>query len=292
MLTNPSAKYRPFPAVPLADRQWPNHIIDKPPVWMSTDLRDGNQALIEPMSPEKKLRFFEKLVQIGVKEIEVGFPSASQTDFDFVRMLVEEKRIPDDVTIIVLTQARDELIRRTRYAEHLVAEIKDPAARQRRLDNLAELAEWFRAMQKTPASAGDLAAQLALLTHSDRDDPGNAVRLMTLHGAKGLEFRYVFIVGTEDGQLPHEGSIEEGRLDEERRLMYVGITRAKERLCLSYAARSRRFGEVLRNDPSRFLAELPPDDLHWDGRDAQQDAEAKKELASSHIARLANLLAD
>ena len=113
MLTNPAAKYRPFPAVPLADRQWPNRIIDKPPVWMSTDLRDGNQALIEPMSPEKKLRFFEKLVQIGVKEIEVGFPSASQTDFDFVRMLVEEKRIPDDVTIIVLTQAREELIRRT-----------------------------------------------------------------------------------------------------------------------------------------------------------------------------------
>jgi 2-isopropylmalate synthase len=80
---------------------------------MSTDLRDGNQALIEPMSPEKKLRFFEKLVQIGIKEIEVGFPSASQTDFDFVRMLVDEKRIPDDVTIIVLTQAREELIRRT-----------------------------------------------------------------------------------------------------------------------------------------------------------------------------------
>jgi len=113
MLTNPAAKYRPFPAVPLADRQWPDRIIDKPPVWMSTDLRDGNQALIEPMSPEKKLRFFEKLVHVGVKEIEVGFPSASQTDFDFVRMLVEEKRIPDDVTIIVLTQARDELIRRT-----------------------------------------------------------------------------------------------------------------------------------------------------------------------------------
>jgi len=113
MLTNPAAKYRPFPAVDIADRQWPSRSITQPPIWMSTDLRDGNQALIEPMSPEKKLRFFEKLVQIGVKEIEVGFPSASQTDFDFVRMLVEEKRIPDDVTIIVLTQARDELIRRT-----------------------------------------------------------------------------------------------------------------------------------------------------------------------------------
>lgn len=113
MLKNPAAKYRPFPAVQLADRQWPSRTITQPPIWMSTDLRDGNQALIEPMSPEKKLRFFEMLVKIGIKEIEVGFPSASQTDFDFVRMLVEENRIPDDVTIIVLTQARDELIRRT-----------------------------------------------------------------------------------------------------------------------------------------------------------------------------------
>ena len=113
MMQNPAAKYRAFPAVQLSDRQWPNKTITKPPVWMSTDLRDGNQALIEPMSPEKKLRFFEMLVAIGIKEIEVGFPSASQTDFDFVRKLVDEKRIPDDVTIIVLTQSRDELIRRT-----------------------------------------------------------------------------------------------------------------------------------------------------------------------------------
>ncbi len=113
MLANPAAKYRAFPPVPLTDRAWPNRIISQAPIWMSTDLRDGNQALIEPMSPEKKLRFFEMLVKIGLKEIEIGFPSASQTDFDFVRKLVEENRIPDDVTVIVLTQARDELIRRT-----------------------------------------------------------------------------------------------------------------------------------------------------------------------------------
>ncbi|PWF49369.1 2-isopropylmalate synthase [Massilia glaciei] len=113
MLQNPSSKYRAFPPVNLTDRQWPNRTITHPPIWMSTDLRDGNQALIEPMSPEKKMRFFEMLVEIGIKEIEVGFPSASQADFDFVRKLVEEDRIPDDVTIIVLTQSRDELIRRT-----------------------------------------------------------------------------------------------------------------------------------------------------------------------------------
>ncbi|TWI69961.1 2-isopropylmalate synthase [Pseudoduganella lurida] len=113
MLQNPSTKYAAFPPVRLTDRTWPDQIISKPPVWMSTDLRDGNQALIEPMSIEKKLKFFDLLIKTGLKEIEVGFPSASQTDFDFVRRLVEEDRIPDDVTIIVLTQSREELIRRT-----------------------------------------------------------------------------------------------------------------------------------------------------------------------------------
>ena len=186
----------------------------------------------------------------------------------------------------------DELIRRARYAEHVEADTKDAAARQRRLDNLRELADWFRAMQKGGERAGYLAAQLALLTHADRDDPGNAVRLMTLHSAKGLEFRFVYLAGVEQGKLPHEASLAEGRIEEERRLFYVGITRAKDRLCISYAARSRRYGEIIANEPSRFLAELPPDDLHWDGRDAEQDADAKRELASSHIARLASLLAD
>ncbi|QRX83199.1 2-isopropylmalate synthase [Glaciimonas sp. PAMC28666] len=113
MLQNPATKYRPFPTIRLTDRTWPDQIISVPPIWMSTDLRDGNQALIEPMDAERKLRFFELLVKVGLKEIEVGFPSASQTDFDFVRKLIEENRIPDDVTIIVLTQSREELIRRT-----------------------------------------------------------------------------------------------------------------------------------------------------------------------------------
>jgi len=113
MLSDPAAKYRPFTPVQLTDRTWPNQIISAPPIWMSTDLRDGNQALIEPMSPERKLRFFEMLVKVGNKQIEVAFPSASQTDFDFVRKLIEENRIPDDITIEVLTQSREDLIRRT-----------------------------------------------------------------------------------------------------------------------------------------------------------------------------------
>ena len=115
MLANPATKYVPFAPFTrdFSERTWPSRRITKAPIWMSTDLRDGNQALIEPMSVERKLRFFEQLVKIGFKEIEVGFPSASQTDFDFVRKLIDEKRIPDDVTIIVLTQSREDLISRT-----------------------------------------------------------------------------------------------------------------------------------------------------------------------------------
>ncbi|WP_163576952.1 2-isopropylmalate synthase [Halomonas faecis] len=113
MLDNPADKYRPFVAVDLPDRQWPNRRIEVPPQWCSVDLRDGNQALIDPMDLERKQRFFDLLVKIGFKQIEVGFPSASQTDFDFVRSLIEQERVPDDVSIQVLTQAREHLIDRT-----------------------------------------------------------------------------------------------------------------------------------------------------------------------------------
>ncbi|WP_199414575.1 MULTISPECIES: 2-isopropylmalate synthase [unclassified Cupriavidus] len=113
MLSHPATKYQPAATVDIPDRTWPSRRITRAPAWMSTDLRDGNQSLIEPMSTARKLRFFEQLVKIGLKEIEVAFPAASQTDFDFVRMLIEEKRIPDDVSIVVLTQSREDLIHRT-----------------------------------------------------------------------------------------------------------------------------------------------------------------------------------
>jgi len=113
MLTQPSTKYRSFTPVHLSDRRWPDAVISRPPLWCSVDLRDGNQSLIEPMNATRKLRMFDLLVKLGFKEIEVGFPSASQTEYDFVRQLIDEKRIPDDVTIQVLTQAREPLIRKT-----------------------------------------------------------------------------------------------------------------------------------------------------------------------------------
>ncbi|HMA30327.1 MAG TPA: 2-isopropylmalate synthase [Casimicrobiaceae bacterium] len=132
MLAVPSQKYRPFRPVELPDRTWPSRTITRPPIWLSTDLRDGNQALVEPMDAARKLRMFRQLVDIGFKEIEVAFPSASQTDFDFVRQLIEQDLIPDDVTIQVLTQSREELIRRTfeslRGAKRAIVHLYNPTA--------------------------------------------------------------------------------------------------------------------------------------------------------------------
>src|SRR5579872_3843031 len=113
MSSMPIHKYRPFAPINLSDRKWPSRVIDRAPTWCSVDLRDGNQALIEPMGAEKKRRLFDMLVKLGFKEIEVGFPAASETDFSFVREIIEQGLIPEDVTIQVLTQSRSELIGKT-----------------------------------------------------------------------------------------------------------------------------------------------------------------------------------
>ena len=113
MLRDPSTKYRPFPTINLPDRQWPSRTIAKAPIWLSTDMRDGNQALIDPMDAEKKTRFFDLIVKTGIKEIEVGFPASGATDFDYIQGLVRSGRVPGDVTLQVLTQARQDLIKTT-----------------------------------------------------------------------------------------------------------------------------------------------------------------------------------
>ncbi|HOA94731.1 MAG TPA: 2-isopropylmalate synthase, partial [Quisquiliibacterium sp.] len=112
-MPDPSRKYRAFPPVNIKNRTWPDKVITQAPIWCSVDLRDGNQSLIEPMDSERKMMMFKHLLKLGYKEIEIGFPSASQTDYDFVRQLIDEKLIPDDVTVQVLVQSREELIART-----------------------------------------------------------------------------------------------------------------------------------------------------------------------------------
>ena len=170
----------------------------------------------------------------------------------------------------------------------LRAQCKTDAMFAIRRGNLDELADWFDGPRG--AGPGELAASLALLSHADKGDAGNQVRLMSLHGAKGLEFRFVFIVGVDDATLPHEASIEEGRLDEERRLLYVGITRAKEQLWLSHARETQRWGSKIRLKPSRFLDELPAAELQRDGADPVADAERRNERAAAGFAAIKALL--
>ncbi|GAA5067907.1 UvrD-helicase domain-containing protein [Lysobacter panacisoli] len=170
------------------------------------------------------------------------------------------------------------------------AQCKDDATFKRRKENLEELADWFDGGKGS--GPGELAAQLALLSHADKGDAGNQVRLMSLHAAKGLEFRYVFIVGMEDGTLPHEMALEEGSLEEERRLLYVGITRAKEQLWLSHSREAQKWGDKLRLQPSRFFDELPVAEIQRDGADPVADAARKQERAAAGFAAIKALLGE
>jgi ATP-dependent DNA helicase Rep len=183
-----------------------------------------------------------------------------------------------------------ELVEKSGLLAAAQAQSKDKAGFERRKENFEELASWFEAARG--GGPGELAAQLALLGHADRGEPGDQVRLMSLHAAKGLEFRAVFIVGCEDGNLPHEQAVEEGSLEEERRLFYVGITRAKERLVLSHAAEAKRWGETRHLLPSRFLDELPAGDLLRDGGDPERESAEKKLRGRAHMDAIAALFGD
>jgi len=182
-----------------------------------------------------------------------------------------------------------DMIRKVAKESGLLSELrqqaKEEASYQRRANNLEELAQWFEGGPRG-ATAADLAGQLALLSRSDKDEGGNQVRMMTMHASKGLEFPYVFIVGCEDGVLPHQVSLDEGNLQEERRLLYVGITRAKIQLWMSYSKLTRKFGEHVRLKPSRFFDEIPAEEIQRDGADPVADAARKKERASAGLAAI------
>ena len=177
-------RYRPAPMVDLPDRGWPDRIVTEAPIWCSVDLRDGNQALVEPMGPDRKLMFFQTLVRMGFKEIEVGFPAASQTDFDFLRLLIEGRHIPDDVTIQVLTQARESLIQRTveavRGARRVILHLYNSTSTlQRRVvfamtrDEIRDLA--VQGTRWTRAAAAGLAGTRVVFEYSPESFTGTEV---------------------------------------------------------------------------------------------------------------------
>ncbi len=188
-----------------------------------------------------------------------------------------------------------QLMRDIDYSDWLLDSAKDPNDGERKLQNVNELVSWLERMARQGDEAPGLAElvnRISLLDRLDRDDEGNenCVRLMTFHAAKGLEFPHVFMVGMEENLLPHRSSIEADDLEEERRLAYVGITRAQKGLTLTYAGKRRRAGEWESCEPSRFLSELPADDVEWDKPGMVKNPQARKQRGQAHLAQLKGML--
>ena len=169
---------------------------------------------------------------------------------------------------------------------------------ERRLANVDELVSWLSALNKgepQDKSLSEMVNQLTLMDILERQDEetgGDRVHLMTLHAAKGLEFPHVFLVGMEEELLPHRASIEDDNIEEERRLAYVGITRAQRSLSLSYSNQRKRYGEITECEPSRFLEELPSQELQWSGKRANRTKEETRERGQAHLSHLRGLLTD
>lgn len=188
------------------------------------------------------------------------------------------------------------LLETVHYEAWLYSQSEQKSVAERRWANVQDIIQWLQQSQKlAPSGTGlaELISQMALLNNPDEEEePGNAVRLMTLHASKGLEFPFVYMVGVEEGRLPHSQALEEGSEAEERRLMYVGITRAQTALVLSYARKRKRFGKDETCKPSRFLKEIPHDLLHWEGQNPERDQAKSKARSQVHIANIKAMLED
>ncbi|MBA0283141.1 ATP-dependent DNA helicase Rep [Stenotrophomonas maltophilia] len=244
------------------------------------DVGAGTLAKLAELAQEKDMPMAQAAEAIGA--LQQLPPRAANSLARFTDILRDLRAQTRQVT-------SGDMIRKVAKESGLLSELrqqaKEEASYQRRANNIEELAQWFEGGPRG-ATAADLAGQLALLSRSDKDEGGNQVRMMTMHASKGLEFPYVFIVGCEDGVLPHQVSLDEGNLQEERRLLYVGITRAKIQLWMSYSKLTRKFGEHVRLKPSRFFEEIPAEEIQRDGADPVADAARKKERASAGLAAI------
>jgi ATP-dependent DNA helicase Rep len=191
------------------------------------------------------------------------------------------------------------MIREINYEDWLYDTSPSAKAAEMRMKNVTELFSWVTQMlegvdDEEPMTLPQVVTRLTLrdmMERNEEEDDADQVQLMTLHASKGLEFPYVFLIGMEEGLLPHQTSVDEGNVEEERRLAYVGITRAQRELIFTYARERRQFGEVARTEASRFLHELPQDDLNWELGQVKKSDEHKKQSAAKGVADIRAMLA-
>ena len=219
-------------------------------------------------------------------------PKATTNLRDFVNWFSRLETTLDQKDPIAVVER---LVKDINYEQWLLDTSKDPDIAERKMNNVRDLITWLRNLhRKEPeASLGDLVAKLTLLDTLDRDadnDRSGQVHLMTLHACKGLEFPHVFLVGVEENILPHRSSIDEDNIEEERRLAYVGITRAQRTLTITFCKKRKRFGEVIDCEPSRFIEELPEENLKWQGQGVEVPEEERQERGRAHLANLKQML--
>ncbi|UCE89853.1 MAG: DNA helicase Rep [Pseudomonadota bacterium] len=254
---------------------------------------------IGPSTVEKLARYaagrnvslFAASLELGVEaQLSTRATERLRNFAEFLVRMSDRAQREDPVSV-----ARD-MIDAIDYERYLYDTSNDEQAAQRRVGNVNELLEWLRrlaAQQGADATIGELVERLTLLDILERDDEedkGDRVNLMTLHAAKGLEFPHVYLAGMEEQLLPHRTSVEENNVEEERRLAYVGVTRAQKTLTLTLATQRKRFGEVIDCEPSRFLNELPEEDLSWEGQGIERDPAERQERGQAHLANLRGIL--
>ncbi len=262
---------------------------------VNTPRREIGPATVEKLAAYATTRgisLFEASFELGLEHQLSGRPLERLRHFaHWVNAIADRARRGD-----IIAAVRD-LVKEIDYETWLLDNARDEKAAGRRMDNVLELIAWLERMheqhEEGEPTLDGMVARLALmdiLERQEEDKPDNdAVHLLTLHAAKGLEFPHVFLVGMEEELLPHRTSIEEDNIEEERRLAYVGITRAQRTLTFSYSARRRRYGETVECEPSRFLNELPADDLEWEG-EGRSDPEKNREEGRATLDGLRNLL--
>jgi len=261
---------------------------------INTPRREIGHSTIEKLSAyagERKTSLFDAIGEFGLEQRLGSRPMAKLREFH--DWIVHLQRAAEHDTPV---QMVEQLLKDIDYRDWLTQTSASDKTAERRWENVRDLVDWLQRLLDDEHKGETLAEMvnhlslMDILERQDEDEAGDRVALMTLHAAKGLEFPTVFLVGMEEGLLPHQSSIEEDNIEEERRLAYVGLTRAQRQLIITTAEKRRRGGELVRCEPSRFLQELPADDLKWEGRGVKLSEEEKQQRGKASIAGLRALL--